>query len=993
MNPTGQAARNTPSAMLEIIRTRWLNFRRKRFWLLSAVLLYALLGFFVVPRVVQNYMMDLLEEDLGRETRIEKVDVNPFALSLRIQGFELDDKDKVRLASFSELFVNFQLSSLFNRAWTFDEIRITEPYFFMERFDQTDSRLKRFVTDFAATRPAEEDKLQDLEASEAMPRLLIHHLSLSGGHVDLKDNLPDTMVETQLAPINISIQSLNTLADRQGKQSVTIQLNGNASLKWNGSLTLGPLDSEGELVLEDLQLDPVIAYLRPLMPLDTLAARLSTRFRYHVYMDLGGQPEIDVSDLQVELENVVVKGLTPVTEFMDIPILSLSGGVFSYPTQSLQFSRLVIDQPRLAVWVKQDGGLNLLDLVPPQHEAASDEPTTSDQLAWQFGIDEFELRDGTIELSDTSIKPVARLAVQDLDITLSALSNQDGVTMPVELDGRLGQGGAFRVDGTLGLLPEVAVTAHINTQAVPLNIGQPYVQQFAHIQINNGVVNSDIDLNFAAGQNFTSTGSVQIPSLDIVNTLDRGKLLNWNSLDIDQFNFNLDANKLHLSQLTFDQLFGTFVLDENKETNLSALIIEQEEKRTGTTKPPLDFIIGGILIKDSSMDFSDLSLPLPFATHIVNLEGSVSTIDSASDTPANIKLEGQVDEYGLARINGSMNVLDPVHHTDVTVEFRNLLMSNLSPYTVQFAGREIDQGKLDLDLGYAIEKGLLNGRNNVVLSDLELGKKVDHPDAASLPLGLAVSLLKDADGVIKVDLPVKGDINDPEFQIGGVVWQAISGMITKLVSAPFRLLGNLIGVDSEDLGQFEFLAGRFDLTPPELEKIAQLEEALQQRPELVIEISGVMDRSIDADALKKIKLIAVATERLGEEFGSQDDQAMMLDEEIREVVEKMFSERFPDVDRAGIKAQFTAPPASDPEAAAVPDELAYATALWNQLLDAESVSEQELAELAQARAQVIADAFLSSGQFAGDRLVIASPKEVISEDKQWVVLELSVASK
>jgi hypothetical protein len=258
---------------------------------------------------------------------------------------------------------------------------------------------------------------------------------------------------------------------------------------------------------------------------------------------------------------------------------------------------------------------------------------------------------------------------------------------------------------------------------------------------------------------------------------------------------------------------------------------------------------------------------------------------------------------------------------------------------------------------------------------------------------LAVSLLKDADGVIKIDLPVEGDINDPEFQIGGVVWQAISGMITKLVSAPFRLLGKLIGIDSEDLGQFEFLAGRSDLTPPELEKVTQLEEALQQRPELVIEISGVMDRGVDTDALKKIKLIAVATERLGEEFGSQDDQAMMLDDEIRGVVEKMFSERFPDVDRTSMRAQHAVPPASDPEAPAVLDELAYATALWNQLLDAENVSDQDLADLAQARARVIKDAFLSSGQFAGNRVVIAAPKEVESGNKQWVVLELSVASK
>ena len=262
-----------------------------------------------------------------------------------------------------------------------------------------------------------------------------------------------------------------------------------------------------------------------------------------------------------------------------------------------------------------------------------------------------------------------------------------------------------------------------------------------------------------------------------------------------------------------------------------------------------------------------------------------------------------------------------------------------------------------------------------------------------MALGLAVSLLKDADGVIRVDLPVTGDINDPEFKIGGVVWQALSGMITKIVSAPFRLLGNLIGIESDDLGQFEFLAGRSDLTPPELEKIGQLEEALAQRPELVVELSGVVDPSIDTTALKRIKLVAIATERLGGEVDSQDDQAMMLDDEIRNLVETMFSERFPDVNLAAIKAEHTKPSTSDPEATGIFDGLAYATVLWNRLLDAETISDQELAALAQARATVIKDAFLASGKFAENRIVIAEPGNVESEDGQWVVLELSVASR
>ena len=287
---------------------------------------------------------------------------------------------------------------------------------------------------------------------------------------------------------------------------------------------------------------------------------------------------------------------------------------------------------------------------------------------------------------------------------------------------------------------------------------------------------------------------------------------------------------------------------------------------------------------------------------------------------------------------------------------------------------------------------MLQGENSVVMSDLVLGEKVDHPDAGSLPLGLAVALLKDADGVIDIELPVAGDINDPEFKIGGVVWKAFAGLIAKIVSAPFRLLGNLIGINSEDLGQFEFLAGRSDLTSPELEKVVQLKEALQKRPELTVEISGVTDKTIDIPALKFIQLRALAVERLGEEFSENDRQSMLLDVNIRNLLEVLFAERNPGIPLEGIKAEHTNPPAGDPEGKPVLDDLAYATDLWERLLASEVITDQDLTELAQARAIAISSAFLASGEFDESRVVIAEPKEVESEDDEWVRLELGVAS-
>jgi len=991
MNTNRQTSSDTGNSIIELIKTRWLNPRKKRFWTIVIVLLYTLLGFFAAPLIIRNSIVDLFQDDLGRIAQITKVEVNPYVLSLKVLGFQVSDKDDVKLVAFEEFFVNFQLSSLFNWAWTFSEIRLMGPYFYFERFEKGDSRLDHLLTDLANSFPAEAEDEKGIEEEEGAPRLLIQNLSLKEGHVDVKDNVPETVVETKLSPINISIQELNTLPDRHGQQSVTIRLPQGASVKWSGSLHLAPLDSEGELIMEGLHLDPALAYLKAVLPLESFSARLSSRFRYHLRLNGDGQLGVDVNELEVELDGLLVSGLKPVTDFVEIPKISLKGGQLRYPEQSLHFSSLGIESPQITAWVNEDGSLSVMELIPGGEDEPGSGDTDSGDSAWQLGIDEFNLENGALELTDRSINPVAAVGITDLQVKLSEISNEDDVLMPLDVSGKLAQGGDYKLNGSLGIFPEFSLAVTAGTRDIPLLLGQPYVQQFAHIKIESGVLDSDIEIALAGGQNITIGGSVQVPGLEINDTLHDERLLGWNRFDIDHFDLNSEG--LHISQMVFEQAFGRFVIHEDLTTNLAALVIEQtEDGDAGTKAEPMTIIIGGIRVEQAAMDFADFSLPLPFATHIANMDGTISTIATDSTTPSNIRLEGQVDEYGLARIEGSMNMLDPINHTDVTVEFRNLLMSSLSPYTVQFAGREIDEGKLDLGLVYRIEEGQLHGENDVVMSDLVLGEKVDHPDAASLPLGLAVGLLKDADGVIKIDLPVEGDVNDPEFKIGGVIWQAISGMITKIVSAPFKLLGKLIGIDSEDLGQFEFLAGRSDLTPPELEKVVQLEQALQQRPELAVEISGVIDPNIDIPALKFIRLRNVANQRLGEVLDDRDESAMMLDEEIRTVVGLLFTERFPDIPPESLKAAFTAPPADDPEGKPVLDELAYATELWNRLLESEVISDQDLADLAGARAEVIRAAFLVSGQFDESRVVLAEPKEVESEDGEWVKLELAVAS-
>jgi len=390
-----------------------------------------------------------------------------------------------------------------------------------------------------------------------------------------------------------------------------------------------------------------------------------------------------------------------------------------------------------------------------------------------------------------------------------------------------------------------------------------------------------------------------------------------------------------------------------------------------------------------------LSLPLPFAAAIRSLDGTISTLATQSDESARVELDGQVNEFGQAKISGSINAWAPGKFTDIQMVFRNLEMNRITPYTVQFAGWKIDAGRLDLDLDYKIKGGQLNGDNAIVIREMVVGEKVENPDGTSLPLKLAVALLKDSNGVIDIDLPVSGDVNNPEFSIGGVVVKAIFNVITKVITAPFRLLGSLVGNDSEDFGTLTFDPGSAELSPPDREKLQQLESAMAQRPELALDIAGVYSPASDRAALKEIRVDEQLEARI--EVGQAEGEELSTVSQRREI-EAMFLEQFPDEPLETLKSRFMRTPdvnetqaADDEPAEPILDETAYVEGLRQSLIDAQEVTQQELTALADARAEAIIAALGSMQDGAPEPMVRSESVEVESEPGQPVQLELKVA--
>ncbi|MFO8043260.1 MAG: DUF748 domain-containing protein, partial [Alkalispirochaeta sp.] len=325
--------------------------------------------------------------------------------------------------------------------------------------------------------------------------------------------------------------------------------------------------------------------------------------------------------------------------------------------------------------------------------------------------------------------------------------------------------------------------------------------------------------------------------------------------------------------------------------------------------------------------------------------------------------------------------------------FENVDIPDMTPYVVQFTGRRIAAGRMDLDLVYKLDDGRLDARNHIVLRDLMLGERFEHPDATNLPLRLAIALLKDSNGVITVDIPVQGTVNDPEFSFGPAIRQAITDILQSIISAPFNLLAGLVNGDPEELAKVAFAPGSSEVEPPQREDLDQLRAALNKRPELAVELPAPYAPHADRPALRRQRARAAMVERL-DQAGIDVANPSLKAAETSETLEAMFADRYPQRELADVRERFTTPtedeePEFDPEF----DAAAYREHLATEVTAAQTVTEEDLEALAQARADAVRNFILGESDAPAiepSRVRSMAPIEV--EANGAVVLEIGLAA-
>ncbi|MBY8948371.1 DUF748 domain-containing protein [Pseudomonas sp. SH10-3B] len=940
--------------------------------LLTALALYSLLGFLILPGIALRVANQQLANYATVPARIERIELNPFSLEVTVWGLKIGEPGKEQVG-FERLYANLQVDSLWTRALHLADVQLDKP------------KTELLFDKSGQLNLAQLFKLPPSEPTPANPDtkpfpLRVDSIKLTSGYVHFQDLRPSEPIEFLYDTLDFELKNLSTLPEDNADMTLVAAGPEGGQIDWKGNFSLVPITSEGTLKVTGGKMKAWWPYVRDALPLvlEDGVLNFSTAYKF----SLAKETELNLTNTAASIAPFAIKAPD------GRPLVRLERLDVSETTIDLAKQQVVVGKIRsnkLETWAAReaDGQLDWQKLFAsqPNKPAKAPEPASAPATAdspkpepvapskpWQVLLKDVQLRNYQVHLADRQAKPAVALELGPLNVDVQNFDSLNQSPFTLKVDTGLGKQGKIQATGVVNLNP-VSAKLKVNTQDIDLRVAQSYISPFIRLELRSGMLGSNLDVNLKSTDPLALqiTGRAQVDQLHTLDTLKTRDFLKWQRLVLEGVNYQ-HGDSLSIDKVNLLQPYARFMINDDRTTNVDDLLIPQPAS-SGTqsaAKPtskdkPLGIHIGQIAINDGSANFADFSLTPNFATAIQQLNGQIGTIDSRQAKPASVDIKGKVDRYAPVTIKGSVNPFDPMAALDIATSFKRVELTTLTPYSGKFAGFRIRKGRLNLDLHYVIIKGQLKAENKVVVEQLQLGEKVDSADAVDLPIRLAIALLKDSDGKISIELPVTGDLNNPQFSVMPIVWQTLRNLVVRAATAPFKFIGGLVtGGGSEDLGNVSFAAGSSELNKDAEDALGKLAKALKERPTLRLEIEGTADASSDGPFLAGQRLereyqynYYKILQRRGDKVPAQASLLVVPEKEKAPLLEGIY--------RTRLKQQ---PPA---EWKNLSDEDRTAK-LRDGVITFWSSSDVLLRQLGQDRASTIKDYLVDKGQLEDDRV-------------------------
>ena len=969
--------------------------------LVSFIGIYALLLGIFTPYYLQQKLPTVIHERSTLSLHIDEIRINPFSLSVEINHVNLQDKNKQSLAAFERLYINFQLSSLFRQLWYFDALILESPsvhYQIYNDFSNNIEQLNSLISKDKASLNDSTIENHELDSvpGNTIPELLVKTLRIDNLAIQFTDDAKKPSFNTHIGPLNIALDNFTTQKDLNSSYSLkATSASGiiGSSFEWQGFIGFLPFRSEGQFVIKEINLPKAYRYIKDELPTLLTAGMLNLNAHYRI--DFSQEKMLfNVDNANFSFLDVTLQRKDQDLAAIKLGELMLKNVNYSSKLHQLSLDQLALNRSNVSIAIDKQGELNLSEFFTQKASESANNDQDKDNLIkdssgqgtqLKLAIDKITFNDNNLYFIDNSTTKVTELEVSHINMNIASFNLQPNSRFPIDFSAIFEKNGTVKAVGEFSIQP-LSSRFDILAKNLPVLSIEQYIQQFIISEIVSGDVNLAMKLDYQQQSNQTKTANNDSDKVIISGNITlnnwRTKLANEDKdyarieqISLDGINYSQPQNTLDIEKMTVDNLWLNARRNDEGIINIANLHRPQkntrardkvkseqvESEQVESEQGEHDLI--SVNLKHFQMNsadilYTDYAVTPRYKMQISPLDIVIKGLSTKVNSRADIDVEAKLNRFAPLTLKGSVNLLSDTLYTNFNLRLNDIQMSDMTPYSGTFIGREIDQGKLNLDINYVIEEEQLRAENTVFIDQLELGNNVKSEQATSLPIGLAVSLLKDSNQEIHIDMPISGNLNDPKFSYGQLVWQTFGNLIVKAVSSPFSLLASLVDSD-EDLGAITFSAGSAKVEEIMVKRLELLSQALNKRPELQLSITGCYHPE-DIRVIKNILL----QQRINPEniVITESDYLLLLEAEY---VKNTGSSYIYD-----LKADIT-----EPNSITIKK-----IQLHTELIAKFKVSENKLVSLAQQRSRNIQQLLITKYQLATNRLVIG--KVIALKDDQ-----------
>ncbi len=884
-----------------------------------------LFGFFVLPPIVKAQAVKRLSEILGREVTIEKLRINPLVFSVTIEGFAIAEADAAagEFTGWRRLHVNLDSWSLFRRELGFQEIALDG---FRARVTKGEEGQLNFADIVARlTAPAPDAPAPAPRDPEARPRpIAIGRLEVSDAQVEFADESRERPFHALAGPLSFTLEKFRSVGDPNSPYRFEAVTAAGERLAWRGTVSVDPVRSQGELVLHNIDLARLSPYYHQLVKGDLRSAFVDVSGRYTFELR-GAEPLLTLADGEFALRDLRFGAVGAAEDALALKRVSVSGVSADLAALRADIARVAVEGLELRV-VRDAEGLDLLRLLQApvatgaagtasgpanQAHAGGAAPAGASAALPAVTLGELSVSGLRVQAVDLTTPRRAEHRVEDLSLTLRDLDTRDlAKLLPLALEIKLPDQGGITLRGQVAAQP-AAADLELTVENLSFANASPYVEPFLNIRLAGGLVRAQGRATLRDGA-AGFVGDFGVAGFRSVDGKLAGDFVRWTDLSLRGIRVSSEPMALHVERIRLVDPSASLRVEADGSLSIAqavattpaaapaAVPASADSPASGRGAAAPQVTVATVEIEQGAFRFEDRSIRPAARGGVSDFGGTITGLSSDARGRADVNLTGRVDGAAPFTISGRLNPLGTPAFMDLKVNMRGMdLQPGAGPYVGRFAGRELARGNLNLAINARLQDRRLDTDNVVTLDQFELGARTNSPDATRLPVGLALALLRDTQGRIVVDLPVKGSLDDPEFKIGRVVVRVLVNILTRAATSPFSLLGAAFGGGGDELGWQDFAPGTAALDPAGIKKLETVARALNGRPALSLDIVGSHDPVADLFALRRerldreVRALAWETRRRVDPNTPPPEELEITPELRAGMLARMFAEAFP----------------------------------------------------------------------------------------------------